>query len=70
MSHQPIPQKVLERIIFLLICAVLMLFYLVAQKMGYEDMIMLQDLYEENVCTGVHPDYKKLGINCTEYGNE
>jgi hypothetical protein len=59
-----IPQKIMERIVFLIIVLIFLAFMGIAGKMDYEDAVLFERTYKENVCAGIHPDYKQWGVKC------
>lgn len=38
--------------------------FLLGSSMAYEDEVFAENQYIDDVCQGVHPDYKSLGVTC------
>ena len=56
-------QNKLPKILYLIALACLIV---KAQELAYNDQIQAYEAYKENVCTGVHLDFKKLGVTCED----
>lgn len=61
---EKIPQKVLERLILLFAILLVLAGMGIAGKLDYEDAVLFEQTYKENVCSGIHPDYKGWNIDC------
>lgn len=42
----------------------LFLVLIVVGSMDYEDQVLAEQLYIDNVCQGIHPDYEQRGVKC------
>lgn len=42
----------------------LFLVLIVVGTMDYEDQVLAEQLYIDNVCQGIHPDYERRGVSC------
>ena len=59
-----IPQTFMEKIIIFISIFIILLGLGIAGKMDYEDEVLFEKTYKENVCQGIHPDYKGWNVDC------
>ena len=58
--------KQARRILFSAVVITLLLLIGMVGRLDYEDELAEEAFYEEMVCAGKWPDYKSLGVVCSE----